>query len=267
MPRLMSAGGRDYSIGGRRRARPHPRPIERPSRDTPSSSQWTCYSRATVSASSSPPAPAHDADAGQRDWIRHLPHHRHHDADAAVGVAGDRRLGGRRAAGDGRRPHLRGDGLDVPTLGGTLRVPERGLWTGLGVPLRVGMPARDPDGQRRHRGGGLRRVLQLLLSFPGHRPRAHDPRHAMGPLESQRRPARRRGVGDRHHEHQLRRHPAGQYHQRSAHRREGGRSGRHSPAGHRVRTGGPGVDAGGAAVGPAAARLVRRDHDRRDVDV
>ena len=165
----------------------------------------------------------HAARHRQRHRIRHLPDHRLDGGGAAVDDAGAGRVDCGRVAGHGRRLDLRRDGIDVPALGRPLRLPVRSVRARLGVPLRLGVPARHPDRQRGHRRRGLCRVLQLLRPGPRHRPDPADAGDAVGAVEHQRRPARGGGIDCRHHRHQLRGRRKRQPRQHGAHGGQGGR--------------------------------------------
>ena len=71
-------------------------------------------------------------------------------------------------------------GSMYPRSGRPLRLPQRGLRAGLGISFRLGLPARDPHGQRGHRRRRLRRVFQLFLPRARHGPRGRHARDAVG---------------------------------------------------------------------------------------
>ncbi len=116
------------------------------------------------------PARRHAAGHRQRDRVGDFPDHRHDGGRSAVDSGPVGRLGRRRPAGDGRRPHLRRDGLDVPADRRHVRLPRGGIRAGVGVPFRLGGTARRAHRQRRRGRCRLRRVLQLLRAVAGHLP-------------------------------------------------------------------------------------------------
>ena len=155
-----------------------------------------------------------------------------------------------------------------PRSGGLYVFLSEAYGAGVGLPVRLGVPARDSHRQRRHGGRGVRGVLQLLLPVARHRP-ACSPRSPMpwgawsisaGQLVAAGSIAVITAinyVGVRSGNLREHRPDGGQ----------GRRPGRDPVAGHRLHARRPGADAGGAARCAAPAGVVRRHHDRGDVDL
>ena len=174
--------------------------------------------------------------AGHREChrIRHLPDHRHHGAGASIHRAGAGGLGRGRPSRDGRRPHLCRDGIDVPAIGRALRLPERGVRNGVGLPVRLGLCAGDSHRQRRRGRRGVCGIFQLLFPVARHRPADRHLRHAVGRLDHQRRTTGGGRIDRGHHGYQLCRRSQRQPGKHGADNGKSGGPGGASPAGHCV---------------------------------